>query len=245
MQEAARDAAGRTFYVGDTVGGTTLKTVTIVGEVVDIEPTLVKVRLETDGVPAVRGGPAPLKGAEILITTRRAFLVRRAAKSRQVLFTGDVDDTLPADRRQESAWLLNRAVGGCDCTDPEPADCTAGCYIASKGPQCRCHHVQTVGEIRALLTRVRAMNPIVDDLDGVRESLTESYVGCGLEDADSRRWAREFLAHHARALAVVTGMVGPHIAEDAGPAFAAGFTAHADYLRAYAYGLDPEGNGSL
>lgn len=240
MKEATRDAAGVTIYVGDTVGGTTSKLSTIVGELIQIGTSKVKVRLDQDAIPIGRG---PVAGDERWVSTERAFLVRRAVKTRQVLFTGDVDTTLnPSDRRQ-AAWLLVRAVGGCDCTDPEPVTCTAGCLPASQGPQCSCHHIPTVGEVRSLINRVRAMNPITDGLDELHHSLTESYVESGCRDADAQRYAREFLAHHARALAAIMHMAGPYLADDAGRPFTDGFAGGADYLRAYAYGLDPEGNG--
>lgn len=244
MQEAARDAAGRTFYVGDTVGGTTLKTVTIVGEVVDIEPALVRVRLETDGVPAVRGGPAPLKGAEVAVNTQRVFLVRRAAKGRQVLFTGTVDETLQHADRQRAAWLLVRAANGCDCTDPEPDPCGSACYPAPRGSQCSCHHIHNREELLALLEGMRALNPLVDDLDEHRRHMAEVYNESGCHDSEAQRWAREFLAHHARSLAAALHAVLPYVREDAGHTFGRGFTGAIDYLRTYAYGLDPEGNGS-
>lgn len=235
------DAAGVTIRTGDTVGGTTSKLVTVVGELVQIGSSKVKVRLETDGIPVKQG--SPVRGEELWITAERTFLVRRAVKTRQVLFSGVVDPELPGSERQETAWLLLRAANGCDCTDPDPAVCTAGCYPAGKGSQCRCHQIHTAEEVRSILTRARGLDPAVDDLEDLWRSLTESYVesGCG---NNAERYAREFLAHHARALAVVMRMVRPYVAEDSGYLFGSGFAAGVDYLRAYAYGLDPEGNGA-
>jgi len=236
------DAAGVTIRLGDTVGGTTSKLVTVVGELIQVGSSKLKVRLETDGVPLKEG--SPVRDDELWITRERTFLVRRAVKSRQVLFTGALDPELTPVERQQAAWILLRAVSGCDCTDPHPADCTAGCYPAPKGSQCRCHMIHTADEILSSLAGARGLDPAVDDLEDLWRSLAESYVESGCRDADAQRYAREFLAHHARALALVMRMLRPHLTEDAGPAFADGFTGGVDYLRAYAYGLDPEGNGA-
>jgi len=242
VRTETRDAAGVTIRLADTVGGTTSKLVTVVGELVQIGSSKVKVRLETDGIPVKQG--SPVSGEELWISAERTFLVRRAVKSRQVLFTGVVDPELPHSEQQEAAWLLLRAVGGCDCTDPEPSACNAGCYVAPKGRQCRCHHIHTADEVRSILARARGLDPAVDDLEELWRHLTEVYCESGHRDADAQRYAREFLAHHARALAVVMRMVRAHIAEDSGHLFAGGFASSVDYLRAYAWGLDPEGNGA-
>lgn len=235
------DAAGVTIRTGDTVGGTTSKLVTVVGELVQIGSSKVKVRLETDGVPVKEGSPA--RGDELWITAERTFLVRRAVKTRQTLFTGTLDPDLPRVDQNEAAWLLVRAVAGCDCTDPYPAVCTSTCGSAPRSSHCACHLLRTAEEIQDLADRIRSLDPVLDDLAELHRHMTEIYCESGCRDADAQRWAREFLAHHARALAVLLRMVVPYIADDAGRAFADGFTGGADYLRAYAYGLDPEGNG--
>lgn len=71
-----RDAAGVLIREGDTVGGTTSKLTTIVGELIQIGSSKVKVRLDRDAVPT--GPGRPRRGEEKWITRERVFLVRPA-----------------------------------------------------------------------------------------------------------------------------------------------------------------------
>ncbi|PWI16046.1 hypothetical protein DI272_19135 [Streptomyces sp. Act143] len=240
MKKATKDAAGNWIREGDTVGGTTSTLSTILGELVQIGASKVKVLLQADSIPLGRG---PLKGEEKWITAERVFLVRRAQPTRQALFTGDVDDDLSKVDRQESAWLLVRAVQACDCTDPHPVVCDAGCHAAPQGSQCPCHHIGSAKEYRDLIAAVTGQQLLTDDLPDLRKSLAETYVESGCRDSDAQQWAGEFLAHHARALAVAMRMVQSYVTADAGHDFGQGFAGGVSWLNAYAYGLDPEGNG--
>jgi len=235
VKEATRDAAGISIRPGDVVGATTSKMLTIIGQILEITESKIKVRLERDALPA--GPNRPVEGDEQWIMANRTFLVRRATTSQQVLFTSEVDDTLKPIDRQEAAWLLVRAVTGCNCTDPHPIVCQGRCVPAGKGRQCPCHYIRSTNEIRDLVSGALGANA-ADDFEDMYRHLAEVYCEAGHRDADAQRYAGEFLAQHARGLAALMHKVGPFISKNTSQDFGAGFSGASLYMRAYAYGLD-------